>query len=697
MGTMNKLRDNTGVILWILVISFGVLWVLQDSGAFDAVGQMAGTNIIVVNGDAITYDEYNRALDARLEQYQSQAGESMPPQMVDLERDRVFEALVMDKLREHEIRRLGITVTDDELADMVLGENPHPIIQMYFGDGQGGINRSLLQNFIEDPQASEQWIQLEEFLRQQRRTEKLNQLVSSTVRITDQDVLDEYQKRNRSADVEYVALRYASLPDDSIQVTDRDLRSFYNENRSEFERKRTYTVNYVSVSKQPTSRDTALVMNELERLRPRFAEAEDDSTFLMRNASERPYTDAFFRADELEDEVAAAVFSNLEEGNVLGPVVSGNEAHLIKIKEVRPAEEPVVRARHILFRATEDDASAREEARREAEQTKARLEDGASFAELARELSDDPGSAQNGGDLGWFGRGRMVEPFEQAAFDAPVGRVVGPVATQYGYHLIEVTQRANQEVQLADFAMAIRPDIETLSSIQEQLDDLQYYASESGDFADEAQRRNLEAQQVQIEDEQQFIPGIGNSRTLMNFLQNGSKGEISPVIELNDQFIVAEIEQIQPAGYRPFEEVRNELEPRVRIAKKREILSQRMNRALAQAGFDGLAEALGTTKRTVDAVKFNDPVVPALGREPQFTGTALGLEEGAVSKVVEGENAVFVIKTIDINEPAPITDAQREQIRSQLLDQRRATVMNQWLASLRDEAEVEDLRSRFQQ
>src|SRR5690606_16740152 len=140
------------------VISFGVLWVLQDSGAFDAVGQMAGTNIIVVNGDAITYDEYNRALDARLEQYQSQAGESMPPQMVDLERDRVFEALVMDKLREHEIRRLGITVTDDELADMVLGENPHPIIQMYFGDGQGGINRSLLQNFIEDPQASEQWI-----------------------------------------------------------------------------------------------------------------------------------------------------------------------------------------------------------------------------------------------------------------------------------------------------------------------------------------------------------------------------------------------------------------------------------------------------------------------------------------------------------------------------------------------------------
>lgn len=697
MGTMNKLRDNTGVILWILVIAFGVIWVLQDSGAFDVVGQSAGRDIIVVDGEPITYDEYSRALDNRMQQYQQQTGENMPPQMIDLERDRIFEALVVDKLREREMDRLGITVTDEELANMVLGDNPHQIIQIYFGDGQGGVNRALLQNFIEDPEAREEWIQLEEYLRVERRREKLDQLISSTVRISDQDVLDEYLKRNRSANVEYVALRYAEIPDDSIQVTDRDLRRFYDENRDDFKREKTYTINYVTLSKLPTAEDSALVTSELGKVRERFATAENDSLFLVQNGSERPYTSAHFKADELDPEIAEAVFSNPESGRIAGPILAGNQAHLVKIVSVRPAEDEVVKARHILFRAPEGDAAERTAARNKAEQALERINGGADFGELAREVSEDPGSAAQGGELGWFGEGRMVEQFEEAALSAPVGRVVGPVETSYGYHLIQVTQRGTQEVQLADYAIEVQANVETLSRIEEQLDDLQFYATETGDFEAEAQRRNLQAQQVQVEDGQQFIPGIGNSRALMNFLEGGKKGSISSVIELNDQFVVAEIASIQKAGFRPLEEVRAELEPRVKTDKKRLIQEERLTRALQSGGFDGLAQAIGTEKRSVTGVKFDDPVVPALGREPKFTGTALGLNEGQVSGVVAGENAVFVLKTTSINDPAPITEVQKEQIRTQLVGQQRSTVLNQWLTSLREQADVEDHRRLFQQ
>ncbi len=683
MGTMNKLRDNTGVILWILVIAFGVIWVLQDSGAFDVVGQL--------------HDEYSGALDNRMQQYQQQPGENMPPQMLDLERDRIFEALVVNKLREREMDRMGITVTDEELADMVLGDNPHQIIQIYFGDGQGGINRALLQNFIEDPEAREEWIQLEEYLRAERRREKLDQLITSTVRVSEQDVLDEYLKRNRSANVEYVALRYAAIPDDSIQVTDRDFRRFYDANKEDFKREKTYTINYVTVSKLPTAEDSSLVISELERARERFAIAENDSLFLIQNGSERPYTSAYFKADDLDPEIADAVFSNPEPGRIVGPIVAGGEAHLVKIVGVRPAEDVVVKARHILFRAPEGDAAERNAARTKANQALARINDGADFGALARELSEDPGSAPQGGELGWFGKGRMVEPFENAALSAPVGRVVGPVETSYGYHLIQVTQRANQEVQLADLAMRIQANVETLSRIEGQLDDLQFYATDTGDFEAEAQRRNLQVQQVQVEAGKQFIPGIGNSRALMNFLEGGKKGSISPVIELNDQFVVAEIASIQKAGYRPLEEVRAELEPRVKTDKKRQIQEERLRRALQEHGFDGLAQAVGTEKRSVTAVKFDDPVVPALGREPKFTGTALGLKEGQVSDVIVGENAVFVLKATSVNEPAPITEVQKEQIRTQLFNQQRSTVLNQWLTSLREQADVKDNRRLFQQ
>src|SRR5690625_4705215 len=162
MGMMNKLRENTGVVLWILLIAFGVIWVLQDSGGLDHVGMGGGANVATVNGDAISIEEYNRAIDGQVQAFQQQTGESMPPQMLERERERVFDALVDDRLAEQEMNRLGITVTDDEVYELIRGENPHPLILSYFGDGQGNINEALLESFISNPEARQDWIQIED-------------------------------------------------------------------------------------------------------------------------------------------------------------------------------------------------------------------------------------------------------------------------------------------------------------------------------------------------------------------------------------------------------------------------------------------------------------------------------------------------------------------------------------------------------
>ena len=139
MGVMNNLRENTGVILWILVFAFGVIWVIQDSGGLDAVGNLSN-NIGSVNGDVISIDEYNQAVDQQVQSYQNQNGDSMPPQMLDQTRDAVFNQLVDARLREQEMARLGIEVSDEELVDMIQGDNPHPIITAYFSDGNGGVD-----------------------------------------------------------------------------------------------------------------------------------------------------------------------------------------------------------------------------------------------------------------------------------------------------------------------------------------------------------------------------------------------------------------------------------------------------------------------------------------------------------------------------------------------------------------------------
>ncbi len=692
MGTMNKMRENTGVVLWILVFAFGVIWVLQDSGGLDAIGTGGGTDVAVVDGDKISYQEYVQTVDQQVQQYQQETGETMPPQMLEQQRDQVFQQMVENKLREHEMDRIGISVTDEEIYDMVMGENPHPIIQAYFGDEQGNVNRALLQNFINNPEAQSDWIQIEQYLRSVRRAQKMEHLIAATVRVTDQDVLDEYRRRNLSVDAEWVGLRYATIPNDSVSVTESDLRDFYNENREDYARSRTYTIRYATQSKVPTPADSAAIRAELERLEPSFASAEDDSTFLVRNASQRPFSDAWFAAGELDPELAEAIFPNPEPGTVLGPIMAGGQAHLIKVRDVRPAENEAVRAQHILLSSPEEDETLRQML----VDIRNRIESGeADFESMARQHSQD-GSASSGGDLGWFGRGQMVAPFEEAAFSASIGQLVGPIKTQFGYHLIRVTARADSEVKISDYALDIRADLGTLNEKQELLEDLRYFAEESGDFDAEAERLTMDVRQVQIEEGQAFIPDLGNSRAVLNFLETAGEGDISEVIELDDVFLAAYVEEIIPEGYRPFDEVRSELEPRVFIEKKKNILGERLRAAYESNGFDGLDRALGTQVQTAAGLTFGSTVVPGLGSEPAFVGTALGLDEGETSRVIEGRNAVFVLRVTNVEEPAPITESQRETIRQQLLQQRRSRVQSEWLTSLRDQAEVRDYRRRFQ-
>lgn len=693
MGTMNKMRENTGVVLWILVFAFGVIWVLQDSGGLDVVGTTTGRNIIVVDGDAIHYDEYAQAVDQRVQQYQQQTGETMPPQMVDQQREVVYQQLVDDRLREHEMDRLGINVTDREIYDMVMGPQPHQIIQMYFGDEDGNVNRALLQNFIENPEARQDWIQIEEYLRAERRREKMENLIAATVRVSEQDILEEYRRRNLSVDVEWVGLRYADIPNDSVTVTDRDLRRYYDENRSDFERPRTYTFKYVTLSKQPSAEDSTAILAELERLAPRFESTENDSLFLARNASETPFDGEWQTANQLDEAVATRIFPDPQPGTIVGPFVAGSQAHLVKILDVRPAESEAVQADHILIRSPEDS----DEISAQLEEIRGQIDSGdLSFEEAARRHSQD-GSASRGGDLGWFGRGQMVDTFEEAAFAANIGEVIGPIKTQFGYHLIRVNARAASEVRIADYSLQIRADIATLNNMQEQLEDLRYFTDETGDFEAEAERLGMNVQTVQITPDQEMIPGLGSSRTVLNFLQTASEGELSPVLELNDVYVVGEVEDIVPEGYRPFEEVRSEIEPRVIIEKKQAILTDRLERALQNAAFDGLPARLGTEMQTTDDVTFNSNVIPGLGREPKFIGTALGVSEGEVSNVVAGENGVFILRATSVSEPPPITEAQRAQIRQQLLQQRRTEVSTRWLSQLRESASISDNRHRFLQ
>ena len=690
MGAMNTLRQNTGVILWILVLSFGIIWTLQDSDVFSAMNQ-PDRNVATVNGAPIQQEEYQQVVKRVRERFQQQLGGTMNPQMQSRIRDRAYDQVVDQKLLEQEMTRLGISVTDSEVESMVFGENPHPLIRKQFADSTGQINYQLLQNMAQDPQRESQWLKIEEYLRRQRRQRKMTSLVQATIQVSEQDVENYHRRQNTSASARYVSLRYAQVPDDSVSVSESDLRSYYDNNKEDFKREKTVTLKYATTSKEATAEDSSNIASDLDELREDFATTESDSLFLLNNASDNDFSSEYKTADQMNARVADSVYANPEPGRIVGPVFGGGQAHLIKIRDTRPAETQYAHARHILLKTDQADSEMmnRLQALRDS------IESGAaSFAEMARRYSDDQ-SAAEGGDLGWFAEGSMVDAFGNAVFGAEPGALVGPIRSEFGYHLVRVEARASQAVQMADLAYNLTPSQATLSDKESTLGDLAYFAEENGNFREEAQRLDLTVQEVQVETNQSSFPGIGESPALSRFLENASAGDISEVTELSDKFVVARVTDVTPEGHRSFSDVKSQIRPKVALQKKREVQGRRMERALSQNGFDALPNVLGTQMRTQSDVTYSTKTVPGLGREPKFVGAVFGLEVGETSGVVEGENAAFVVEVTEKNTPPPLTEQQRQQIRKQLLKQRRKQATSDWLSALKEDATIMDNRTQM--
>jgi parvulin-like peptidyl-prolyl isomerase len=595
---MNKLRQNTGVILWILVISFGVIWTLQDSDVFNTVGQPTG-NIAVVNGADITYQEFQQAVEQQMQRVRQQMDGNVTPQMQDMVREQTYTQLVNAQLIEQEMDRLGINVTDAEVMDMVYGDNPHPVIRQQFSDDSGQVDQQLIANLAQNPDMRQSWLQLEDFLREERRQNKMNTLLQSTVHVSERDVQDAHFRQNAEADVRYVALNYASVSRDEVEITESDLRDYYDTNREDFRRERTYEVQYASLPKVPTAEDSAAVFEDLRALRNEFASTDDVDAFLDRNGSALSYTEEFVQASSLPDPVADAVFADPTPGRVTDVVVAGGNAQLIRIMGTEPAESP---------------------------------EEG----------------------------------------------------------------QSDVAVDIAQMALEIRPSIATLRSLEDRMDDVAFYAEE-GDFEEEAANQNAPVNQLTAQEGDVTFPGLGQSRALRDFLSGAEEtGVISDVIELDDRFVVAHLTGIQEAGYRPFSEVEDQIEPRVLQQKRKAVQVQRTQDAYrGAASLQDLADALDTRLRTREGVGYNDNVIPGLGRDLAFTGTVFGLDEGERSNVVGGANAAYVVEVTNWNEPEPLTDEQRTQLRERLRAQRQQQVVNRWLESLREDAAIKDNRAAY--
>ncbi len=329
------MRSSTAPILWLLIISFGLLWVLADTQVFDAIA-LGPRSLGEVNGDPITLEEYNNRVSFYNEQFSMQTNQSMPIEMRAMYENQAWEDLVAARLIRQKMDELGITVTDNELIDMIAGPNPDPFIYQQFADESGNIDRIALQAAIDAPENSLIWITIEQQLRDNRRQQKMGNFISSGLKVSELDIRNEYIRENSFADIRYVRFPYSEISDEEISVTDSELRDYYNSHRDEYRRGETYRFRYVSWDKTPTASDTLNTVREMENLRDAFEATENDSLFLSSYSSQTPYNGSFVSRDELREEYAPVL--ELEPGEVSEVVIVNGDPHMFKLIEERDDE-----------------------------------------------------------------------------------------------------------------------------------------------------------------------------------------------------------------------------------------------------------------------------------------------------------------------------------------------------------------------
>ncbi len=695
MPLMTKMRDNMPAILIGLVVAFVVMIIFEWGMDF---GGMRGAQQNVlgkVNDREISYQEFSDILRNVTEMQRQQFGGEIDEQFMGFIREQVWDNLVNELLLEEEIRRRGIRVTDDEIVNWVYGVNPPEFLRQQFSDEEGNFDRAAYDMALSDPRNREQVMQLEQMLRQQRKQEKLQSLLMSSIRVTEGEIRQHFKEQNVRMDVQYVALDPNRIvPSEEITVTDEEIQRYYNANPHKFKSPPQRNLAYVTFPFVPSAGDTNDAIREIEYFQQRLEDG-DDFLELVENYSHTPFADAFFKPGELSPEKERVVFGS-ETGDVVGPVIDDDGAHLIKIIDTRTGREEFVRAQHILLRFDEDKDSA--DVRQEADELLARLQDDADFAELAREYSADPGSGQRGGDLGWFGRGRMVPPFEQAAFGAQIGEIVGPVESQFGLHIIKVNDRTDREVKFATIHQPIEVAPFTRNEIFDAASDFAYVADQR-DFYEEADYFGLEVQETGFFQENGVIPGVGRSESVMRFAFNNRQGRISDVLEVSNGYGVFKIVDVQREGVKPLDEVRSQIrtdlerEKRWDKARERaqEIYGELQGRSLTD--ITEIDPALNI--RTASDIGINSNV-PGVGRDAKFIGAAFGVKQGEVSKPVEGSRNIYLLEVIRRTEFDEEKYAeQHEDIKEEILQSKRQQFFTQWLEGLREEATIVDNRYMF--
>lgn len=708
MAAIEKIRKRSGLLIAIIGLAL-LAFVLQD--LFQSTGRHREYNVAVIDGEKVPYKDFEDLKNKNLENMKRSNGNSLTSSQTYSVYNNTLEQMIKEHIMTKEYEAVGMNVTPEELYDQFVGEEPHQWVVQNFSDANGNFDRQTLENYLQNLESApieyrSQWVDFENAIKDNRLETKFDNLVKASYFVPAKLAQKYYENKNTKANAEVVVLRYASIPDSTVTVTDKDRKNYYEENKYRFETDATRGIEYVVFDITPSAQDDRDAQNLVASMKDDFTNTDNVANFVNANSDQR-YDSAWMARTDVPAAIESVIFDGENQpGFVYGPYFDDNAYNLVRIVDLQNRADSL-RASHILIPyigalRSEDTVTTKEMAQKRADSIvnvltqKKNINDPKLFEELATKFSSDKGSAEKGGDLDWFTDGMMVYNFNEFVMNNPVGKI-GVVETPFGYHIIKVTGKTQMQPK-ARLAILKHELTSSTKTYQDIFAKANKFVTENRTYdqfnaAIEAEGMTKRSQPRMTASTYQ-ITGIDNPRQIVRwaFDEKTKMHDVSSIFELDNMFVVAALTDMVPEGYVPLEKVAEQSKYQILNKKKGEAAVEKMK--ACGTDYDRMVNELGAESTTVSDVNLDSRVLGNFGVEADIIGTVMGMKEGEVVGPVAGNSSAFIIKNVKVNE-APATTDYSTILRDKTAQFNNKVLNNGVYNALKNNAKIEDNRVLF--
>ena len=666
MASLQRIRNHGALLIAIVGLAM-LAFILGDflnSGS--SFFNRSRENVGVIEGEKVHYTEYEAAKDQVTEVYKIETGRSdFDEDTYTQIRNQVWNMFVMDYSMRAQAKEIGMDITPDELSELCIGENVHQIIRgrRAFMDENGQFSREAVKSLIaaineggEDAaqnanlqQAKTYWLYWEKVVRISYMQEKYTSLLQHLIKANSLDAEYAFNSRQNGVSAEYVMQPFYAVADSLVKVSNGDIKKLYAQHKEQYKQTPNRAIKYVTFDIVPSEDDFKAAQELMNNLQEEFKTTEDVSLVVNTN-SDIMYDGRDYSAETVPAQFKDFAFAKGAKAGDCTDILFENNTY---------AMARIMQAGYLLPDSVE---------------LKAIVEGG-----------EDQ-------ELGWFKATDLPKNIAEPAFAGKRGGrfTVAQGMGEQTYEIMELG-KPTPKVKLAILAREVTPSSKTYSIIYNNAKQFIVNNKNAEALEEAAQEAGMAViPQYNLTATTDKVGQLKGSRTIVRWAFDAKEGQVSDVFECGDQFIVAALTEVNDGDYRPLEAVRAELTFEATNNAKANYIKKQLKGAET---LEAAAQIMNQPVQHIERVTLADSRFGNAGMEPAVIGATVAMGENALSEPIQGNMAVFVVKTGAANNAA---DELNTEVEKAQLESRYAYLPYQIIQLVEEKAEVTDNRANFQ-